>query len=81
MTATRQCEDSGVVGLCPGCAVEVAYEAWLAVFGEESCIGCPNCRRAFPVDDVFGSGESVAEPFEEPSSAPPPDHRHQPLGR
>lgn len=46
-------EPEGTDGHCPHCRAVVAYEAWIFVVGELDLIGCPCCRRACHVSEVY----------------------------
>lgn len=38
---------------CPACEAQIGYDAWVPVDSEPSLMGCPACRRAVRVDDVY----------------------------
>lgn len=42
-----------IAGQCPHCRAVVAYEDWIALVGEFDVMGCPCCRRACQVNEVF----------------------------
>lgn len=42
-----------IVGQCPYCRAVVAYEDWIALVEEFDVMGCPCCRRACQVNQVF----------------------------
>lgn len=42
-----------IAGQCPQCRAVVAYEDWIALVGEFDVMGCPCCRRASQVNEVF----------------------------
>lgn len=42
-----------VAGRCPHCRAVVAYGNWVALADESDVMGCPYCRRACQVNEVF----------------------------
>lgn len=49
----HEAKSADLAGDCPHCGSTVAYEDWVALVDEPSLMGCPYCRRACRVDEVF----------------------------